>query len=133
MQIGSLAFGLTLSVRIFLNGLSLLTSPILVYKLCVVLTGFFCTKPIAEFESYSTTQSTLHSTSSQIAGVTFSISILTQLFFNTENNFKLIHVTFVILVIGLSAILVLLNNYQGIALRILYLTNFICLIKYYKP
>ncbi len=133
LQIGFLAFGLTLSVGIFLNGLSWRTSPILIYGLCVALTGVFCTKPFIDLETYSTTQSTLHSTFAQIAGVSFSIGVLTQLFFTTENNSKLIHLTFFILVIGLSAIFGLLNNYQGIAQRILYLISFIWLIEYYKP
>jgi len=133
MQIGFLAFGLTLAIGIFLNGLSWRTSPILVYGLCVALTGIFCTKPFVDLDTYSTTQSTLHSAFAQIAGVTFSISVLTQLYFTSDNNSKLIHLTFFVLVIGLSASFGLLKNYQGIAQRLLYLTSFIWLIKYYKP
>ena len=133
MQIGFLAFGLTLAIGIFLNGLSLRTAPILIYGLCVALTGIFCTKPFVDLDTYSTTQSTLHSTFAQIAGVTFSVGVLTQVFFTTTNNYKLIHVTFFVLVIGLSATFGLLKNYQGIAQRLLYLTSFLWLIKYYKP
>jgi hypothetical membrane protein len=77
MQIGFLAFGLTLAIGIFLNRLSWQTSPILVYGLCVALTGIFCTKPFFDLDTYSTSQSTLHSTFAQIAGVTFSIDVLT--------------------------------------------------------
>lgn len=133
MQIGFLVFGLTLSVGIFLNGLSLRTSPILIYALCVALTGIFCTKPFFDIHTYSTTHSTLHSTFAQIAGVTFSIGILTQIFFTTDKHLKYIHIAFFILVIGLSATFGLLKNYQGIAQRLLYLTSFLWLIKYYKP
>jgi len=133
MQIGFLVFGLTFAIGIFLNGLSWRTSPILVYGLCVALTGIFCTKPFFDTNTYSTTQSTLHSTFAQIAGVTFSIGVLTQVFFSSDNNSKLIHVTFFVLIIGLSATFGLLKNYQGITQRLLYLTSFIWLIKYYKP
>ena len=133
MQIGFLAFGLTLAIGIFLNGLSWRTSPILVYGLCVALTGIFCTKPFVNLDTYSTTQSTLHSIFAQIAGVTFSIGVFTQIFFTSDNNSKPIHVTFFVLVIGLSATFGFLKNYQGIAQRLLYLTSFIWLIKYYKP
>lgn len=133
MQIGFLAFGLTLSIGILINGLTWRTTPILIYGLCVALTGIFCTKPFVDLETYSTTQSTIHSTFAQIAGVTFSVGILTQIFFTTENNLKYIHIVFFILVIGLSATFGLLKNYQGIAQRLLYLTSFIWLIKYYKP
>ena len=133
MQIGFLTFGLTLSIGIFLNGLSLRTSPILIYGLCVGLTGIFCTKPFFDINTYSTTQTTLHSTFAQIAGVTFSVGILTQIFFTADKNLKYIHIAFFIFVIGLSATFGLLKNYQGIAQRLLYLTSFLWLIKYYKP
>ena len=133
MQIGFLAFGLTLSVGIFLNGLSLRTSPILIYGLCIAMTGIFCTKPFFNSNTYSATQSTLHSIFAQIAGVTFSVGILTQIFFTTDKNLKYIHIIFFILVIGLSAAFGLLKNYQGIAQRLLYLTSFLWLIKYYEP
>ena len=133
MQIGFLSFGLTLAIGIFLSGLSLRTSPILVYGLCVALTGVFCTKPFLDLDTYSTTQSTLHSTFAQIAGVAFSVGILTQLYFTTVNDTKLIHAIFFVLVIGLSATFGLAKHYQGIAQRLLYLTSFIWLVKYYKP
>ena len=133
MQIGFLGFGITLTFGLILNGLTWRTSPIFIYGICVALTGIFCTKPFVDIDTYSTTQSTLHSTFAQIAGVAFSIGILTQIFFTTDNNIKYIHLAFFILVIGLSATFGLLKNYQGIAQRLLYLTSFIWLIKYYKP
>jgi hypothetical membrane protein len=133
MQIGFLGFGLTLSIGIFLNDLTFRTAPILIYGLCVALTGIFCTNPFIEINTYSTIQSTFHSAFAQIAGLTFSVGILTQIFFTTDKNLKYIHIIFFILVIGLSATFGLLKNYQGIVQRVLYLTSFIWLIKYYKP
>ena len=133
MQIGFLAFGLILAIGIFLNGFTWQTAPILIYGICVAMTGIFCTKPFTDIDTYSTTQSTLHSTFAQVAGVAFSIGILTQIFFTSDNITKYIHLAFFVLVVGLSAIFGLLNNYQGIAQRLLYLISFIWLIKYYKP
>lgn len=133
MQFGFLTFGLTLSIGILANGLTWRTTPILIYGFCVGLTGIFCTKPFFNLDNYSVTQATIHSALAQIAGVTFSIGVLTQIFFTTDNNIKYIHLAFFILVIGLSATFGLLQNYQGIAQRLLYLTSFIWLIKYYKP
>lgn len=133
MQIGFLAFGLTLAFGLLLNGVTWRTTPILIYGLCVALTGIFCTKPFVNIDTYSTIQATLHSTFAQLAGVTFSVGIITQIFFTTANNLKFIHIAFFILVIGLSATFGLLKNYQGIAQRLLYLTSFFWLIKYYKP
>lgn len=133
MQFGFLAFGLTLSAGILANGLTWRTTPILIYGLCVGLTGVFCTKPFFASNIYSEIQSTTHSTLAQIAGVAFTIGILVQLFFSTDKSEKWIHFIFFILVIGLSATFGLVKNYQGIAQRLLYLTSFIWLIKFYKP
>jgi len=133
MQIGFLVFGLVLSTGILMNGVSLRSTPILLYGLCVALTGIFCTKPFLDINIYSATQSTLHSFFAQIAGVAFCIGIITQLFYTTVTIFKYIHFTFFILVISLSALFGLFKNYQGITQRILYLTSLFWLIKYYKP
>lgn len=133
MQIGFLVFGLTLSLGIILNGLSWRTTPILIYALCVGLTGIFCTQPFTDAVPFSETEATLHSAFAQIAGIAFSIGILTQVFFTADVSTKYIHIVFFTLVIGLSATFGLLNNFQGIAQRLLYLVSFIWLLKYYKP
>lgn len=133
MQFGFLAFGLTLSVGILANGLTWRTTPILIYSLCVGLTGIFCTKPFFNLDNYSASQATIHSSLAQIAGATFTLGILVQLFYTADKSEKWIHFTFFILVVGLSASFGLVKNYQGIAQRLLYLTSFIWLIKFYKP
>lgn len=133
MQIGFLSFGLILTTGILLNGFTWRTTPILVYGVCVALTGVFCTKPFFNPAPYSIIESTLHSTFAQLAGISFSIGMLTQLFFSTSNQAKMIHLLFFLLVIGLSMSFGLLKNYQGITQRLLYLISFIWLVRYYKP
>ena len=133
MQTGFLLFGLSLTTGIVLNGLTWRVLPIFVYGLSIAMTGIFCTKPFFEPATYSATQSTLHSTFAQIAGISFSAGILTQLFFVTDYNTRLVHLFFFVLIIGFSILFWLLPNYQGIVQRLLYLTSFIWLIKYYKP
>ena len=133
MQIGFLSFGLILSVGVLLNGLSWRTSPILIYGLCVAMTGVFCTKPFIDLDIYSTMQSTLHSTFAQLAGVAFSIGMLAQVVFASDKHTKIIHFAFFVLVIALSVAFGVLKNNQGIAQRLLYLVSLIWLIKYFKP
>lgn len=133
MQFGFLAFGLTLSVGILINGLTWRTTPILIYGLCVGLTGIFCTKPFFNVDNYSVTQATIHSAMAQTAGIAFTLGILLQLFYTEDKSEKWIHFLFLILVVGISAAFGLLKNHQGIVQRLLYLTSFIWLIKYYKP
>lgn len=133
MQLGFLAFGLTLTTGILLNGLAWRTMPILVYGLCVGLTGIFCTKPFFEADTYSETQAMLHSAFAQIAGVAFTFGILVQLFFTSNRAEKFTHLTFFVLVIGFSASFGLVKGYQGVFQRLLYMTSFIWLIKFFKP
>ncbi len=133
MQIGFLTFGLSLSIGLILNGLSWRTAPILIYGLSVAMTGIFCTKPFTDLSTYSTTQSILHSAFAQIAGLSFCIGILTQIFFAPDHHNKYIHGTFFVLVIAVSASFGLLKNAQGILQRLLYLISFIWFIMHYKP
>lgn len=132
MQFGFLAFGLILTTGILMNGVSWRTAPILMYGLCVGLSGIFCTKPFVDGVSYSANQSFFHSIFAQVAGVSFTIGILIQIFFTTDNQEKYIHLLFFALVIGLSISFGLLKNNQGIAQRLLYIVSFIWLIKYFK-
>jgi Protein of unknown function (DUF998) len=133
MQIGFLLFGITVAIGIFLNGFSVRTMPILIYALCVAMTGIFCTKPFFTYPTFSETQSMLHSIFAQVAGIAFSIGILTQVFYETEKPVKTVHFIFFLLVIGFSASFGLLKNYQGIAQRLLYLVSFVWFIKFYRP
>ncbi len=133
MQFGFLAFGLTLTAGVLYKGLTWRTMPILMYGLCVGLTGVFCTKPFFDLDHYSEIQSMIHSALAQLAGVSFTIGILVQSFFTNHKREKWIHLTFFVLVIGLSASFGLVNHYQGIVQRLLYLTSFIWLIGFYKP
>jgi hypothetical membrane protein len=133
MQLGFLSFGLSLALGILLNEWNWRTTPILIYGLCVGLTGIFCTKPFFPTENYSFSESNIHSALAQIAGVSFSTGILLQLFYAANTGEKFIHFAFIMLVISFSISFGLVKNYQGIAQRLLYLTSFIWLIKYYKP
>ncbi len=113
MQIGFLAFGLTLTAGILFNGLTWRTTPILIYGLCVGLTGVFCTKPFFASNNYSEIQSTIHSILAQIAGITFTFGILIQLFYSADKNDKWVHFIFFVLIVGLSASFGITKNYQG--------------------
>lgn len=133
MQLGFLIFGLTLSAGILLNGLTWRTTPVLIYGLCVGLTGIFCTKPFFNLDNYSVIQSTIHSVLAQCAGVTFTFGILVQAYYTPEKNIKWVHFIFFLVILGLSASFGLVKNYQGLVQRLLYLASLVWLIKFYKP
>ena len=133
MQCGFLAFGIILVAGVLLNGFAWRTLPILLYALCVGLTGVFCEKPFFHYEPYSVAQASIHSILAQTAGVAFSIGILVQLFYTPDNSHKWIHFGFFILVIGLSAAFGLTKSYPGIPQRLLYLVSLLWLVGFYKP
>ncbi|MBX7242612.1 MAG: DUF998 domain-containing protein [Bacteroidia bacterium] len=132
MQTGFLIFGMIVVSGIFLNGFSLRTLPVLIYALSVAMTGIFCTKPFFSGVSFSETHASVHAFFAQLAGVAFSTGILVQVFYEAERSLKTIHFVFFLLVIGLSASFGLLQNYQGIAQRLLYFVSFIWFVRFYK-
>ena len=136
MQLGFLSFGVILSIGIILNGLSWQACPILIFALCIALTGIFCTKPFPSSEgiSYSQTQSNFHAFFSKLAAVSFWIGIFIQMLFSKKSNVKIIDLTFLLLlaIVAFPLIFGILKNYQGIAQRILFLISFIWLVKFYK-
>lgn len=133
MQIGFLAFGLSLCAGIAVNGLTWRTALIFGYALSVGLTGIFCTKPFFVTDSYSVSESQMHSVFAQSAGFSLCLGILVQIFFTQSANEKFVHLPFFIAIIGLSATFGLVQEYQGIVQRVLYCTSFLWLVKLYKP
>ena len=132
MQIGFLGFGLLMSIGLVLNGLNWRNAPILLYAVCVGMTGIFCTKPFVAAVDHSATEAMLHSVFAQLAGVAFTIGILVQLVSAERMSEKWGHLTFLVLVIGFSAAFGLVNTYQGVVQRLLYLVSFIWLIRFFK-
>lgn len=133
MQLGFLAFGLTVSAGIALNGLTGRVVPIFVYGLCVALTGVFCARPFFGLHDYSVAQATIHSVLAQVAGVAFALGILVQLFYSSSSAEKWTHLVFFMLVVGFSAAFGFLKNYQGVAQRGLYFVSLAWLVRVYKP
>jgi hypothetical membrane protein len=132
MQVGFIAFGVVLAFGIMLHGITWKVAPILVYGVCVGLTGIFCTQPFFDVANYSVLEAMIHSRLAQTAGVAFTLGILVQLYFASGTKEKLIHAIFFVLVIGLSASFGLVQHYQGIVQRLLYATSFLWLVKFYK-
>ena len=132
MQFGFLAFGLTLAAGVLLNGITWQATPILVYGLCVGLTGIFCAKPFFPYEAYSVRQAAIHSWLAQLAGLAFTLGVLGQLFSTPDKKEKFFHLIFFILVMGLSASFGLVKHYQGVFQRLLYGVSFLWLLKFYR-
>jgi hypothetical protein len=132
MQFGFIAFGFIMAAGIFLNGISWKTAPVLIYALCVGLTGIFCAEPFFTYHEYSGTEAEIHSFFAQTAGMSFCLGILVQLLYARSQNQKWLHLFFFILIIGLSASFGIFVFYQGAIQRLLYLSSFIWLVRCYE-
>lgn len=132
MQIGFMAFGIVLAIGILLHGIEWRTVPFLIYGLCVGLSGIFCSEPFIDGIPYDVQVANLHSWCAQVAGISFSLGILLQIFFTTEVKLKWIHLVFFVMVVGISALFGLLKSGQGIAQRLLYLVSLYWLSYWYE-
>lgn len=132
MQSGLFLFGVMLAVSVLINGVTILNAPILLYALCIAVTGVFSTKPFFGNDSYSVTQANLHSAFAQAAGILFCTAIAIQIYFEISLKVRLMHFVFLLLVLGMSVLFGVSKNYGGIFQRILYTVSFYWLCVYFR-
>jgi hypothetical membrane protein len=138
MQAGFIGFGLLLNIgfiqkffaaqKVFYPDLL-----IMLYGLAILLSGFFSTEPFIKGLSYSLQESRLHSLFATVAGISFSLGILWRLFTAPTPGEKVLHVIFLVLVMGTSFMFGLSENgvlpvAKGIVQRSLYLVSFTWLL-----
>ncbi len=141
MRVGFIGFGLLLNMGILFKFYQTksINSPdvlIMIYGLAILCSGFFSTMPFDGSKDYSIMADKLHSLFAQTAGIALSIGILVYLLLSHGNE-KLIHFSFLVSVIGISALFGLskngtINIDYGIIQRLLYLVSFIWLLLTYN-
>ncbi len=137
MQTGFIGFGILLNVGLILKFIELqrINYPdilIMLYGAAILVTGFYCEKPIDETISYSLPEARIHSVFAMVAGVCLSLGILWYLIIAGSSPEKIFHLVFLILVMGISLLFGLSENGtigvgKGLVQRSLYLTSFIWL------
>jgi len=142
MRMGFIGFGVLLSTALlwsFIHTEEKNYSDLLivVYALSILLSGFFSTAPFIETSTFSIGEDKLHSLFAQTAGITFSFGILWHLLVYSNPNQKIINFIFLILVIGISALVGLSKNRLipiglGLIQRGLYVISFIWLLFRYR-
>lgn len=137
MQIGFIIFGLILllgiSNKVRLNTVDyVIDIPIGIYGLAILISGIYCTKPFVSELQYSEFESNIHSISATIAGIAFSIGILASGIKESGTSSRLIHFTFLVFVIGMSAYFGISQSNNGLIQKLMYLGSFYWLIKYYN-
>lgn len=142
MRIGFIGFGLFLFISILPSylvseGRNHSDILILLYGLCVSLSGIWSAAPFSGSESYSMTEDNLHSTFAQLAGIAFSVGILWHAIAYAEIGTKKAHIILFSLVIAFSMLVGLSKNEMipmgmGLVQRGLYGVSFAWLIYRYN-
>ena len=138
MQSGFIGFGILLNASLIskfiearrVNYPDLL---LMLYGIAILITGFFCEKPVDETISYSPKEGRIHSIFATIAGVCLSLGILWYLIVSGSSLERTFHIVFLVLVMGISMAFGLSENEiigigKGIVQRSLYLVSFIWLL-----
>lgn len=133
MQLGFITFGFILVGGVVIHGFELRTIPILIYGACIICSGIYCSSSFIESTAFNAQEANIHSWCAQIAGMSFCLGILLQIFYTSNNQMKTIHFVFFILVILSSASFGYFKNFQGVAQRILYLVSLCWLSFYFEP
>ncbi len=138
MQLGFIGFGLLLNIGFvskFISAKKVFYPDLLImiYGLAVLLTGIFSTEPFLEGVRFSVQEANLHSTFAQVAGLFFSIAILTYLIISPDPKLKLFHTIFLAFVLGISILFGMVENDiihlgGGLIQRTLYLVSFVWLL-----
>lgn len=115
MQAGFIGFGLFLNAGIIIKFIAAKTVDypnkfIMLYGLAICITGFYCTKPIAETTNHSASESRILSIFASIAGISLSLGILWYLLSSTSSFERMFHLLFLVLVMGCSMLFMLSEN-----------------------
>jgi len=133
MRLGFFLFGGITILGVLLNGISLRTAPILLYGGAIFMTGIFSEAPFFPTDSLHQQEADLHSLFAQIAGISFSLGVLLQIFYAKTKPEILLHVLFFLGVISFSAGFGLVPEYQGIFQRLLYTVSLVWYAFFFSP
>ncbi len=138
MRTGFIGFGLLLNIGIlskFIASKKIFYPDLLLmlYGLAVLMSGFFSAAPFLEGVSVNLQEDKWHSFFAQAAGILFSAGILFYIFSASNTKERSIHIVFLILVTGTSAIFGLEENGiiywgRGAIQRVLYSFSFIWIL-----
>ncbi|NJO82257.1 MAG: DUF998 domain-containing protein [Blastochloris sp.] len=138
MRLGFIGFGILLNTGIVLKGLQarrirIADGLLMLYGASVLLTGIFSVKPFVDGILYSETQDMLHTAFAQLAGIAFSLSIVTHILSARTTRMRGIHISVFLLVVVISMMVALTDGSlvefpTGIAQRILWLISFTWLL-----
>lgn len=137
MQAGFIGFGAVLTLgsayHFWRNMRRWFLFPVAVYGLSILMSGIYCTAPIAPSMSYSAAESELHSMFATLAGIGMSLGIVAQVVMSASNRERWMRIAFLLLVVGVSGLFGFAENHivqfdKGIIQRILYLVGLAWLV-----
>ena len=133
MQAGFIGFGILLNAGFISKFVEMrrINYPdvlLMLYGIAILVTGFFCEKPINEAISYSTTEAKIHSIFATLAGICLSAGILWYWLTADSIPEKVFHFAFLLVITGISFTFGLAESGtivigKGIVQRSLYLVS----------
>jgi hypothetical protein len=137
MQAGFIGFGILLNAGLISKFFQIgkINYPdvlLMLYGFAILVTGFFCEKPIGETISYSMTEARIHSIFATLAGIALSAGILWYWIAIDSIPEKFFHFVFLLLITGISLSFGLAESGtisigKGIVQRSLYLVSLVWL------
>jgi hypothetical protein len=138
MQLGFIGFGLLVNLSLLVKTWThqQIFWPdgwLMVYGSAISLSGIFCTAPIDNTVRYDSREAGWHSKCALMAGIAFSLCIFGYLMLSPVPLTKRVHLVFLVLVMGFSAVFGAAERQsipigRGIVQRLLYFTSFLWLL-----
>jgi hypothetical membrane protein len=129
MQAGFVGFGVLLAAAVIRNwrarpSLWYREVPLLLYALCIALSGIFRTRPFVPGAACSETEAQLHSIFATVAGILLSTAVLAHLLSDEDARRKTGHLAALILIMATAMAFGMSSTNTGLIQRFLYLVGF---------
>lgn len=128
MKIGFMVFGVLLTMAALLRWREhsewYMHWPIVIYALAIAVSGVFSTAPFIEGQGYSVVESRMHSVCAQVAGIAFSLGLLTHGIAGDATALRVQSFVALAAVATLSGLFGYLEHGVGIVQRTMYLVSY---------
>lgn len=132
LRLGLFLFGGMISMGVLLNGIRGRTLPILIYALCMAVTGFFCAAPWNDDLYYSAFSAAMNGMFSQLADWTLVGGIFVQGLHSSKQEIRRTHYIFFSIALILSIAAWFLPDIKGLLQRLLWMVGLYWLVLHFR-
>lgn len=133
LRAGLLAFGSMMTIGILLNGIRGRTIPVLLYALCMTITGIFSAAPWDDALYYSGFAAAMNGMFSQLADWSLVASMFIQVVQSAKPEIRRIHYLFFTAALIIALGVWFIPEYKGILQRVLWAVGLNWLVLHFRP